>query len=103
MPSSLAACMIATGSGMANLSRFEWRGVPFVAWLLRIAANAITDRAKRTAREAASAEDPPEPGTEIDMTAVEHRAQLIRPVQQLPADQRPLIVERFVDQGRNHE
>ena len=53
---------------LANLSRFEWRGVPFAAWLLRIAANAITDRAKRTAREVPSAEDPPEPGTEIDMT-----------------------------------
>jgi len=83
---------------LANLSRFEWRGVPFAAWLLRIAANAITDRAKRTAREVPSAEDPPEPGTEIDMTAVEHRAQLIRLVEQLPADQRRVIVERFVEQ-----
>ena len=83
---------------LANLSRFEWRGVPFAAWLLRIAANAITDRAKRTAREVPSAEDPPEPGTEIDMTAVEHRAQLIRLVEQLPADQGRVIVERFVEQ-----
>src|SRR2546422_10074435 len=84
---------------LANLSRFEWRGVPFAAWLLRIAANAITDRAKRTAREVPSAEDPPEPGTEIDMTAVEHRAQLIRLVEQLPADQRRVIVERFVERS----
>src|SRR5437867_12893985 len=81
---------------LANLSRFEWRGVPFAAWLLRIAANAITDRAKRTAREVPSAEDPPEPGTEIDMTAVEPRAPLIRLAEQLPADQRPVIVERFL-------
>ena len=83
---------------LANLPRFEWRGVPFAAWLLRIAANAITDRAKRTAREVSSAEDPPEPGTEIDMTAVEHRAQLIRLVEQLPVDQRHVIVARFVDE-----
>src|SRR2546427_8069891 len=27
---------------LANLSRFEWRGVPFAAWVLRIAANSIT-------------------------------------------------------------
>ena len=25
---------------LANLGQFEWRGVPFAAWLLRIAANA---------------------------------------------------------------
>jgi RNA polymerase sigma-70 factor, ECF subfamily len=28
---------------LVNLSRFEWRGVPFAVWLFRIAANAITD------------------------------------------------------------
>ena len=28
---------------LRNLSRFEWRGVPFAVWLYRIAANAIAD------------------------------------------------------------
>ena len=28
---------------LASLPRFEWRGVPFAAWLLRIAANALVD------------------------------------------------------------
>jgi hypothetical protein len=28
---------------LANLRRFEWRGAPFAAWLLRIAANAIAE------------------------------------------------------------
>ena len=27
---------------LANLRRFEWRGLPFCAWLYRIAANAIS-------------------------------------------------------------
>src|SRR5207302_9360726 len=36
---------------LANLSRFEWRGVPFAAWLFRIASNAIVDRARRAARD----------------------------------------------------
>src|SRR5262245_1879518 len=36
---------------LANLPRFEWRGIPFGAWLIRIAANAISDRAKRAAKE----------------------------------------------------
>src|SRR6185295_19075563 len=26
---------------LAHLGRFEWRGLPFAAWLFRIAANAI--------------------------------------------------------------
>src|SRR6266568_9083862 len=66
---------------------------------------AFADRGQRDYRSSQancprvpSAEDPPEPGTEIDMTAVEHRAQLIRLVEQLPADQRRVIVERFVEQ-----
>ena len=37
---------------LANLHRFEWRGVPFGAWLLKIAANAITDQGKRNASRA---------------------------------------------------
>src|SRR5215831_11014756 len=36
---------------LASLPRFEWRGVPFGAWLIRIAANAIADRSKRASRE----------------------------------------------------
>ena len=43
---------------LANLHRFEWRGVPFGAWLLKIAANAIADQAKRSEREL-SIEYPP--------------------------------------------
>jgi RNA polymerase sigma-70 factor (ECF subfamily) len=36
---------------LANLGRFEWRGVPFAAWLLRIAANAIADPGRSAPRE----------------------------------------------------
>src|ERR1700690_3173262 len=43
---------------LANLRRFEWRGVPFVGWLLRIAANAIVDQGKRSSKEASEIEDP---------------------------------------------
>ena len=31
---------------LANLGKFKWRGAPFAAWLNRIAANSIADRAK---------------------------------------------------------
>ena len=35
---------------LRNLGRFQWRGVPFAAWLMRIAANALTDRWERASR-----------------------------------------------------
>src|SRR2546428_3616838 len=78
---------------LANLARFEWRGVPFAAWLLRIAANAIIDRAKRTAREhgVPGPDEPPETSLE----EIEQRAQLFRLVERLPPDQRRVIVMRF--------
>src|SRR3989454_11590894 len=61
---------------LANLARFEWRGVPFAAWLFRIAANAIIDRAKSAARErdVPSLDGP----AEGDLEVVEQRAQLFR-------------------------
>jgi RNA polymerase sigma-70 factor (ECF subfamily) len=86
---------------LANLRRFEWRGVPFAAWLLRIAANAIADRGQRAGRELA-VDDPPELGAEatadVDLEEVEHRARLFRLVDQLPADQRRVIAMRFAEE-----
>src|SRR5436309_2562986 len=86
---------------LANLSRFEWRGVPFAAWLLRIAANAIIDRAKRTAREhgVPGPDEPPETSLE----EIEQRAQLFRLVERLPPDQRRVIVMRFAGGKRMRE
>jgi DNA-directed RNA polymerase specialized sigma24 family protein len=46
---------------LANLGRFEWRGVPFAAWLYRIAANAVTDHHHRTVRDQ-NVPPHPEPG-----------------------------------------
>jgi RNA polymerase sigma-70 factor (ECF subfamily) len=86
---------------LANLRRFEWRGVPFVAWLLRIAANAIADRSQRAGRELA-VDDPPELSEEasadVDLEEVEHRARLFRLVEQLPGDQRRVIAMRFAEE-----
>jgi RNA polymerase sigma-70 factor, ECF subfamily len=83
---------------LANLKSYEWRGVPFVAWLLRIAANAIIDRSQRAFREQSIADDPPDPGVKPDMRAIEHRARLFQLVKWLPETQRRVVQERFVDQ-----
>src|SRR5271168_653455 len=42
---------------LKSLPRFEWRGVPFAAWLFRIAANEIADRSTSTAKRRALASD----------------------------------------------
>ena len=87
---------------LANLARFEWRGVSIAAWLLRIAANAVVDHAKRAAREFPSPEDPAEladPGLRpSELRAIENRARLFRLVGQLPEAQRQVVHQRFVDQ-----
>jgi RNA polymerase sigma-70 factor (ECF subfamily) len=81
-------------SALRNLGKFEPRGVPFVAWLYRIAANEMADRAKRAGRE--------EPLGDVEGPAavdeVERRALLFRLVDTLPPAQRDVIVKRFAEQ-----
>ncbi|HZQ93055.1 MAG TPA: sigma-70 family RNA polymerase sigma factor [Terriglobales bacterium] len=81
---------------LAALPRFQWRGVPFAAWLLRIASNAVKDRWQQSSREAgepdlAGAADPNSPD-------VEQRAMLFQLVNELEGDQQRVIVARFVEQ-----
>src|SRR6185436_14249400 len=82
---------------LANLSKFEWRGVPFAVWLYRIAANAITDRRRQFSRQR------PEPVSDDDLHQtswheIERRATLFQLVNSLPEDQRAVVVKRFVEQ-----
>ena len=86
---------------LANLGQFEWRGSPFVAWLVRIAANAVTDHWRRVSREQPMLEaDGPEsaPSDPASIDAVERRALLFRLVRSLPADQRRVIEMRFAQE-----
>jgi RNA polymerase sigma-70 factor (ECF subfamily) len=85
---------------LANLKRFEWRGIPFAAWLFRIAANLISDRWQRAGREQGektSSEVESLPAT-ADIEEIERRATLFRLVDTLPAEQRRVVVLRFVQQ-----
>jgi len=83
---------------LTNLGRFEWRGVPFAAWLCRIAANVIVDRSSRAAKELSSIDDPAETPSDTGPEEIENRAQLFRLVDRLPAGQRRAIVMRFAEQ-----
>jgi len=81
---------------LANLSKFEWRGVPFAVWLFRIAANAIADRWKKLSREAI---DPA--SDDLDQSHwpdLERRVSLFKLVNDLPADQRSVILKRFIEE-----
>ncbi len=86
---------------LAKVRDYEWRGVPFSAWLIRIAGNAITDRWKKTSRES----DDPVPDDLEDAAAkdIEECAALSQLVSGLPEDQRRVVELRFVEQKNIRE
>ena len=82
---------------LRNLNKYKWRGAPFAAWLFRIAANSIADRANRRARESAL---PSEVGTtaEPDLEKVETLSRVYKLVEELPWDQRYVVRARFAEE-----
>jgi RNA polymerase sigma-70 factor, ECF subfamily len=89
---------------LKSLPRFEWRGVPFAAWLFRIASNEIADRSKRIARRHAqerefSFEATDDRGEVVaGIEEAEQRGRLFKLVERLPRDQSRVIVMRFAEQ-----
>ena len=82
---------------LANLSKFEWRGVPFAVWLYRIASNAMADRCRKVSKQSG------DPISEDDLDhsnwkEIERRAVLFQLVDSLPEDQRSIVIKRFVEQ-----
>jgi RNA polymerase sigma-70 factor (ECF subfamily) len=80
---------------LVNLPRFEWRGVPLIAWLFRIAANAMADRRQEMNRQSAVA--PPDVPDESESASIEKRAMLFQLVDRLPDLQRRVVEMRFVE------
>ncbi|MGZ4731119.1 MAG: RNA polymerase sigma factor [Terriglobales bacterium] len=84
---------------LASIHSFEWRGVPFAGWLLRIAANMIVDRSKRGTREITGQDGlVPDLGARPKLEEADQSAGLFRLVDQLPADQRRVIGMRFAEE-----
>jgi RNA polymerase sigma-70 factor (ECF subfamily) len=79
---------------LENLGGYEWRGVPFFPWLLRIAANLLANRWQKTGKE--SGDPPPETaGPDVDL---ERRAMLFQLVDRLPETQRRVIELRYMEE-----
>jgi RNA polymerase sigma-70 factor (ECF subfamily) len=79
---------------LRNLKRYEYRGVPFSAWLFRIAQNAIAQRGRDAQRESGVPLD-----TELVTDAdAERKAIMFQLVSTLPEDQRKVIAMRYAGQ-----
>ncbi len=85
---------------LASIHTFEWRGVPFAGWLLRIAANMIVDQSKRGTREVTGQEfaDLPDLDKRPRLEEADQCARLFALVDQLPKDQRRVIGMRFAEE-----
>jgi RNA polymerase sigma-70 factor, ECF subfamily len=80
---------------LAGIGKFEWRGVPFAAWLLRIASRTVADHWKRNGRETGDLTPESEP---IEQAEIERSAMLFQLVDRLPEAQFRVIHMRFVEQ-----
>jgi|FLYL01.1.fsa_nt_gi RNA polymerase sigma-70 factor (ECF subfamily) len=83
------------------IPRFERRGTPFIAWLLRITCNLVINH-KKSLKNSSHAQLPEalesDAGTPEDSTALKVDGERIwRHVRRLPSDQRNVIIMRFVD------
>lgn len=89
-------------NALANLKKFEWRGVPFAAWLYKIAANAIADHFDRKSRQQRNPVETPNV-SEVSPDEAEYRARIYKFVEDLPADQNRVLLMRFADEKSIHE
>ncbi len=94
---------------LANIGRYEERGMPFSAWLYRIAHNLVAnwhrDRSRRKLipldelAMASQDEDNPEPLAEAE----EERKALLEAIRRLPPERQQLLILKFVEEMPNAE
>lgn len=82
---------------LAHLDRYEWRDIPFLAWLLRIARNAMADHWHRAGRERLDPA-PEMPENRDPLAEGEEILRLVESVDGLPADQRRVVLLRFTEE-----
>jgi RNA polymerase sigma-70 factor (ECF subfamily) len=86
---------------LAGLPGYQWRKVPFAAWLMRIARNEVVSFARRSGRRLTDGELPEEVIDRNNSDPAEQTERLMaledmrRAVQLLPEAQREVIILRF--------
>jgi RNA polymerase sigma-70 factor (ECF subfamily) len=94
---------------MDHISRFEDRGVPFSAWLYRIAHNLVANWHRDNSRRQFISLDNvsqwqlSEAGPEFAAQLGEDREALVGAIRRLPADRQELLILKFVERLPNVE
>jgi RNA polymerase sigma-70 factor, ECF subfamily len=92
--------------GLEDLPNFQWRGVPYSAWLYRVAGNLLSrDRRRPAWLELLDTQyrgDQPEEPDEVVLRRDEN-SRLHDAIRSLPSDQRQAILLRFFAGMRNKE
>lgn len=94
---------------LGHIERYTDRGVPFSAWLYRIAHNLVANWHRDRGRNqivaleetvvSGSADEPPEAATE----SKEEQALLLETIRQLPAERQQVLILKFVERLSNAE
>jgi len=92
-----------------NLHRYQVQGVPFSAWLYRIAHNLVANWHRDTSRHRTTSTDglieiPSEgDGPDHSATVAEERRELHAMLRRLPSDRQQLLILKFAEQMSNEE
>jgi RNA polymerase sigma-70 factor (ECF subfamily) len=87
-----------------DLPRFEWRGVPYSAWLYRVAANVVARQARRPPWLDLDEHQPVDTQSPEQIVEQRDREAAVRDaVATLPDDQRQAVLLRFGGDLRNRE
>jgi len=91
-------------NALQSISSFKWKGIPFSAWLFRIAHNQVVDYLRKKAKQATvplPLDEPPASGDSNPQLTAEHRLdieQLLLATKRLTEAQREVIALRFTSE-----
>ena len=94
---------------MQHIGNYHDRGLPFSAWLYRIAHNLVANwHRDRSRRKIIAIDDivqwqAPEKGPEFVTQLMEDKGALLEAIRRLPADRQELLIFKFVEQLSNAE
>lgn len=90
---------------LTHLNGYTDRGLPFGAWLFRIAHNVLANWHRDRARHPQTALDDVDPGEDFEdpLESVEERAQVRKLVAGLPEDPKRILLLKFVEGFTNAE